>query len=213
MAGASPASAIVERRVGAVVLEMQRCAGTRCAPRRRPAPRPRCAPRPPARRMRAFAAARPRGVQRRLERRLAQRAHVGEAHAVRRQHARQRMDEHARHAERIGDRARVLAAGAAEAAQRVVGDVVAALHRDVLDRVGHVLHRDAQEAVGDLLGRCRRVAGCAQRLRRARRSCARTTSASSGSSPSAPNTCGNSAGSSLPSITLQSVTVSGPPRR
>ena len=36
---------------------------------------------------------------------------------------------------------------------------------------------------------------------------ARTTSASSGSSPPGPNTFGNSAGSSLPTITLQSVTV------
>ena len=35
--------------------------------------------------------------------------------------------------------------------------------------------------------------------------------ASSGSSPSAPNTAGKNAGCSLPSMTLQSVTVSGPP--
>ena len=41
----------------------------------------------------------------------------------------------------------------------------------------------------------------------------RTASASSGRSPSGPNTAGNSAGSSLPTMTLQSVTVSGPPRR
>ena len=89
-----------------------------------------------------------------LDRLLAQRAHVGEAHAVGREHAGERMDEHARHAERVGDEARVLPARAAEAAQRVFGDVVAALHRDVLDRVGHVVDRDAQEALGDLLGRC-----------------------------------------------------------
>ncbi len=42
---------------------------------------------------------------------------------------------------------------------------------------------------------------------------ARTTSLSSGSSPPAPNSAGKSSGSSLPTITLQSVTVSGPPRR
>ena len=41
----------------------------------------------------------------------------------------------------------------------------------------------------------------------------RTTSASSGRSPPGPKTRGKSAGSSLPTITLQSVTVSGPPRR
>src|SRR5579883_3278928 len=61
------------------------------------------------------------------------------------------MDEHGRHAERVGDAAGMLAAGAAEAAQRVAGDVVAALNRDLLDGVGHVLDGDAQEAVGNLL--------------------------------------------------------------
>ena len=65
------------------------------------------------------------------------------------------MDEHARHAQRVGHETGVLSACAAETAQRVLGDVVAALHRDVLDRVGHVLDRDAQETVGDLLGRAR----------------------------------------------------------
>ena len=48
------------------------------------------------------------------------RAQIGEAHAIGRQHAGQRMDEDARHAERIGDQAGMLAAGAAEAAERVV---------------------------------------------------------------------------------------------
>ena len=69
----------------------------------------------------------PRPTSARLQRLLAQRAHVGEPHPVRRQHAGERMDEHARHAERIGHEAGVLAAGAAEAAQRVLGHVVAAL--------------------------------------------------------------------------------------
>ena len=43
-------------------------------------------------------------------------------------------------------------AGAAEAAQRVLGDVVAALHRDLLDRVRHVLDGDRGEARGDCSG-------------------------------------------------------------
>ena len=55
-------------------------------------------------------------------------------------------------AERFGDLRRVLAAGAAEAAQREARDVVAALHRDLLDRVGHALDGDAHEARGELLG-------------------------------------------------------------
>ncbi len=41
----------------------------------------------------------------------------------------------------------------------------------------------------------------------------RTTPASSGRSPVVPNTFGKYAGWILPSITLQSVTASGPPRR
>src|SRR5580692_2000646 len=61
------------------------------------------------------------------------------------------MNEHAGHAERVGDQAGVLAAGAAEAIERIAGHVVAALDRDFLDRVRHVLDRDPDEAVGDLL--------------------------------------------------------------
>ena len=150
----------------------------------------------------------------RLDRLLAQRAHVGEAHAVGRQHAGERMDEHARHAERVGDEARVLAARAAEAAQRVLGDVVAALHGDVLDRVGHVLDgdpagsrrrspravRDAPVCARDVVGERRELVAHDRRRRAARRRPGRTPAETS-------------AGSSLPTITLQSVTVSGPPRR
>ncbi len=63
------------------------------------------------------------------------------------------MDQHSGHAQAVGDQAGVLAAGAAETVEHVPGDVVAALHGDLLDRVRHVLDRDADEAVGDLLGR------------------------------------------------------------
>jgi hypothetical protein len=103
------------------------------------------------------ASASARFVERRLDRLLPQRAHVREPHPVRRQHARERMDEHARHAERVGDEAGVLPARAAEAAQRVLGDVVAALDADVLDRVRHVRDRDLEEPVGDRLGRAPRA--------------------------------------------------------
>ena len=61
------------------------------------------------------------------------------------------MDQHRGHAEGIGDQAGVLAGGAAEAVQRVFGDVVAALHRNLLDRVGHVLDGDREEPRGHLL--------------------------------------------------------------
>ncbi|CPJ33725.1 Uncharacterised protein [Bordetella pertussis] len=46
----------------------------------------------------------------------------------------------------------MLAAGAAESSQRILGHVVAALHRDALDRLGHVAHGDLQETFGQLLG-------------------------------------------------------------
>ncbi len=63
------------------------------------------------------------------------------------------MDQNLGHAEGVGNEARVLATGAAEAVERVACHVVAALHRDLLDRIGHVLDRDLDEAVGHVLGR------------------------------------------------------------
>ena len=63
------------------------------------------------------------------------------------------MQEYPRHAECIGHQARMLATRAAETAKRVFGDVVAALHRDVLDRVGHVLDGDLEKALGDFFRR------------------------------------------------------------
>ena len=91
--------------------------------------------------------------QDRLDRALAHDPEVRQAHAVGREHAGEGMDEHARDAERVGDQAGMLAAGAAEAVERVFGHVVAALDRDLLDRVGHVVDRDLEEALGGLLGR------------------------------------------------------------
>ena len=90
-------------------------------------------------------------AERLLDRLLANAADIGEPHAVGGEQRRQRMDQHAGHAERVGDQAGVLAAGAAEAIERIAGHVVAALHRNLLDRVRHVLDRDLDEAVGNLL--------------------------------------------------------------
>ena len=87
-----------------------------------------------------------------FERLLARGADVGEAHAVGGQQRRERMDQHLGHAERIGDQAGVLAAGAAEAIERVARHVVAALQGDFLDRVRHVLYRDPDETVGRVFG-------------------------------------------------------------
>jgi len=60
--------------------------------------------------------------------------------------------------ERIGNLARMLSAGAAEARERELRDVVAALDRDVPDRVRHALDRDADRALCDAL-RALREAG------------------------------------------------------
>ncbi len=84
---------------------------------------------------------------------VSRRADVGEAHAIGGQHARIGVDQHGRDAEGVGDEAGMLAAGAAEAVEHVLGHVIAALDRNLLDGVGHVGDGDAQEAVGDLLRR------------------------------------------------------------
>ena len=116
------------------------------APRRRlaRATRRRARPRAPSKRAASVAASAESSGASTLD--LAQHADVGDADAVRRQHAGQRMDDDGLDAERFGDLRRVLTAGAAEAAEREARDVVAALHGDLLDRVGHALDGDAHEA-------------------------------------------------------------------
>ena len=61
------------------------------------------------------------------------------------------MDVHTLHSERVGHHASVLPTGATEAGQRVFRHVIAALHTDVLDRIGHVFNGDAKEACGNFL--------------------------------------------------------------
>ena len=55
------------------------------------------------------------------------------------------------HAETIGHRAGVLAAGTAEGIQGVCRDIIAPLDGNFFDRVGHVLYSDAQKTFGDFL--------------------------------------------------------------
>src|SRR5262245_5614228 len=88
-----------------------------------------------------------------LHRLLAHRREVGQSHAVGRQHSREWMDINARHTQFVRHQAGMLSAGAAEAGQRVLSDVVAALHGDPLDGVGHVGYSDAYEALGHFLRR------------------------------------------------------------
>ena len=157
----------------------------------------------------ASAAARPFVIEEAQHRLAPCRLQFGETHAIGREHARQRMDEHATHAERIGDEASVLAAGAAECVEHVSSDVVAALHRDGEDRVRHILDRDPDEAVGRLAAGVRPSPISAASA--AKRAC--TISASSGWSWAGPKIFGKKSGRSFPTMTLASVTVSGPPRR
>ena len=89
-------------------------------------------------------------IERAQDRATPRRLQLGKPHPVGRQHAGQRVQQHAANAERVGDEAGMLATCAAEGIHHVVGDVVAALHRDTQDRVRHVLDRDADEAVGHL---------------------------------------------------------------
>ncbi len=83
---------------------------------------------------------------------------VSKTHAIGGEHAGIRVDKHGLHAERVGDQAGMLPAGAAEALQREAGGVVALLHRDLLDGIRHVGDRDVQEALGHL-ARGARLAG------------------------------------------------------
>ena len=80
---------------------------------------------------------------------LAERSQRGELHAVGRKHAREGMDEDARHAERVGDEARMLPTRTAETVEHVAAAVITLRDRNALDGVRHVLDRDADETVRD----------------------------------------------------------------
>ncbi len=62
------------------------------------------------------------------------------------------MDQDRRHPERVCDEAGMLAAGTAETVERIARHVIAALHRNFLDRVRHILDGDGDEAVRHRLG-------------------------------------------------------------
>ena len=94
----------------------------------------------------------PKTLELRVDGPLPRGADVGEAHAVGREHARQRVHEYRIHVEGIGNETSVLSAGAAEARERVAADVVAALHGNLPDGVRHVIDCDPQEPERQLGG-------------------------------------------------------------
>ena len=80
-----------------------------------------------------------------LNRRLLERTHVGQTHAVCGEHAGKRMNVDTLHTECVGDHARMLPSRATEAGERVFGNVIAALHTNMFDRIRHVFHSNTQE--------------------------------------------------------------------
>ena len=87
----------------------------------------------------------PFAVERHAERSLPHRAPVGERDAPGGEDARERMDQHLGHPQRVGDQAGVLPARTPEAHQRVGRRIVAARDRHRLDRVRHARHRDRDQ--------------------------------------------------------------------
>ena len=67
------------------------------------------------------------------------------------------------HSQNISDQTGMLSAGAAKTLQRIIGHIIATLHRNLLDRIRHVLDGDPQKAIGNLLGAAGN-AGCRQDL-------------------------------------------------
>jgi 5-oxoprolinase (ATP-hydrolysing) len=97
-----------------------------------------------------FLDGRERGFGERLQKRLLARGRDdGEPDAVGGKQAGEGVDQHRLHTECIGDEAGMLSSRTAKAIEKIAGHVITALHRDLLDGVGHVLDGDGDEAFGD----------------------------------------------------------------
>ena len=57
----------------------------------------------------------------------------------------------------------MLSAGAAKTLQRIIGHIIATLHRNLLDRIRHVLDGDPEKAIGNLFSAAGN-AGCRRDL-------------------------------------------------
>ena len=96
---------------------------------------------------------------------------------------------------------------AAKAVQGIAPNVIAALHRNFLDRIGHIFNGDLDEAVRDFFGFAtadllRQIGeGVSYRMGIERKVC------------EAPKIFGKNSGISFPTITLASVTANSASRR
>jgi hypothetical protein len=153
------------------------------------------------------------GRERRLHRALADRALVREAHPVGGEHAGEGVDEHGFHAQLVRHQAGVLAAGAAEALQGEARRVLALLDGDLLDGVRHVGHGHAQEAFRHVARRLRLPGGGRRPRAPGREALRHHVRRRAARSRPGPKIAGKCRGCTLPSMTLASVTVSGPPLR
>ena len=59
------------------------------------------------------------------------------------------MDQNRFHAQNIGNQTGMLAACPAKTLKRIFSDIITALNRNFLDRIGHIFNRNAQKAAGN----------------------------------------------------------------
>ena len=77
---------------------------------------------------------------------------IGQAHAIGRQNAGERMNKDLGHTKGIGNLTGMLTTSTAKALQDIVADVIAALHGNLFDGVCHVFNSNTQETFGDFFG-------------------------------------------------------------
>ena len=152
-----------------------------------------------------------RGVQYLLDGFLAHVGLVGQAHAIGRQHATQRVREHRGHAQGVGHQAGVLPAGAAKGGQRVLGHV-APRCTEMRLMASAMLPTAISGSFGQLLGRHLAPGGRPHLVGHGREARHHGVAVQRLIGLGAEH-LGKKSGWILPSSTLQSVTASGPPRR
>jgi hypothetical protein len=83
---------------------------------------------------------------------LPQRSHIRQTHAIGGQHPSIGMNKNLLHTQSFGNQAGMLAPGPAKAAKGIIADVIAPLHGDFFDGVGHFFHGNGEKTAGHLFG-------------------------------------------------------------